>query len=107
MNQEQLKKLLSELKEGLKKTYGNRLKGLYLFGSYARGEQHKDSDLDILITLDDFERANLEINRTSPLISRLSLDYAVTITRFFATENDWKRADTSFLANIREYAIAA
>ena len=29
---------LSELKDGLTSLYGARLKGLYLFGSHARGE---------------------------------------------------------------------
>ncbi|MCM8775951.1 MAG: nucleotidyltransferase domain-containing protein [Candidatus Omnitrophica bacterium] len=107
MDQKELKQLLAELRKGLEVIYGGRLKGFYLFGSYARGEQQKDSDLDILVILNDFERANLEINRTSLLVSRLSLDYAVTITRFFVTEDDWKKSDTSFLANVREDAIAA
>ena len=107
MGKEKLKKLLGELKEGLKSLYGSRLKGIYLFGSYARGEQQKDSDLDILVVLDGFERANLEINRTSLIVSRLSLDYAVTITRFFVTEKNWEKGDTSFLANVREDAVAA
>ncbi len=104
---QKLKELLREFKAGLQSIYGPRLKGLYLFGSYARGEQHDDSDLDLLIVLENFERSNLEINRTSLLVSRLSLDYDVTITRFFVTENRWKKGDTSFLANVREDAIAA
>ena len=107
MDQKILKQLLAELKGGLEGIYGGRLKSLFLFGSYARGEQQKDSDLDVLVVLDEFERANLEINRTSLLVSRLSLNYAVTITRFFVTEDDWKKGATSFLANVREDAIAA
>ena len=43
---------LSELKDGLAALYSARLKGLYLFGSYARGEARPESDLDVLIVLD-------------------------------------------------------
>lgn len=107
INAEHLKKLLVELKEGLHSMYGSRLKGLYLYGSYARGEQHLHSDLDMLIVLDAFERAALEIDRTGDLISRLSLIYELTITCVFVTEKKWKTGDSSFLANVRDDAIAA
>src|SRR6266498_1758679 len=46
-----VKRLLAELKKGLEKLYGNRLKGLILYGSYARGDQREGSDLDILVIL--------------------------------------------------------
>lgn len=107
LTDKQLKELLMELKEGLKSLYGSRLKGLYLYGSYARGDQHPFSDLDILIILDAFERASLEIDRAGDLTSDLSLNYDVTVTCFFVTEKDWKTRETSFLANVRDDAVAA
>ncbi|MBW2149376.1 MAG: nucleotidyltransferase domain-containing protein [Deltaproteobacteria bacterium] len=39
--------LLSELKSGLKSVYGERLKGVCLYGSYARGEDDRESDVDV------------------------------------------------------------
>ena len=58
-----ISKLLKELKEGLNRLYGERLKGLYLYGSYARGDYKEGSDLDILLVLDDFERAPIPRRR--------------------------------------------
>ena len=33
-----IKKILRELKQGLVEIYGDQLKAVYLFGSFARGE---------------------------------------------------------------------
>ena len=44
--------LLKELKQALQAIYGDRLRGLYLYGSYARGEEIEDSDVDVLIVLE-------------------------------------------------------
>ena len=44
-----IKNLLTELKAGLTHIYGEWLKGVYLFGSYARGEADDESDVDVLI----------------------------------------------------------
>ncbi len=48
-----LRKLLDELKLGLERLYGGCLCGVYLFGSYARGEEDAGSDVDVLIVLDE------------------------------------------------------
>jgi predicted nucleotidyltransferase len=39
---------LAELQQALCRIYGDRLPGVYLYGSYARGDYHVGSDVDIL-----------------------------------------------------------
>jgi len=102
-----IRELLIELKKRLVKIYGSRLEGLYLYGSYARGDQEPGSDVDILILLDRIDHYSLEIDRTGELISDLSLKFGLSISRLFVSENDWKHRDTPFLANAREEAIPA
>jgi uncharacterized protein len=48
---EEVRDILSKHKEKLQKEYG--IKRIGIFGSYARGEQHKNSDIDILV---EYER---------------------------------------------------
>ena len=104
----QLKELLTELRLGLEIIYGRRLKGLYLFGSYARGEQQNDSDVDILVVLDQIEHYAGEVDRSGQLASDISLKYGVSVSRVFVAENDWRqKRDSFFLDNVREEAIAA
>ena len=104
----QLKELLTELRLGLEIIYGRRLKGLYLYGSYARGEQQKDSDVDILVVLDQIEHYAGEVDRSGQLASDISLKYGVSVSRVFVAENDWRqKRDSFFLDNVRGEAIAA
>ncbi len=107
INEKQLKELLAELKEGLIMIYGARLQGLYLYGSYARGEQQNDSDVDVLVVLDSYDHYVGEVRRSGQLASDLSLKYGVSVSRVFVTKNDWKLKDSVFLANVREEAMAA
>ena len=102
-----LKELLTELKTGLQTIYGSRLKGLYLYGSYARGGQDWESDVDVLIVLDDFKSYCAEIDRTGQLGSELSLKYGVALSKVFLRESEWLHQQTPFLLNVREEAVAA
>ena len=108
MNKKEIEKILKEIKTGLQELYGPRLKGLFLYGSYSRGDQKPESDLDILIILDQFlDRYGIEVDRTGFLISDLSLKYGVSVSRVFVTEEDWKNRDSLFLNHVREEALAA
>jgi len=98
--------LLKELKEALQAIYGDHLRGLYLFGSYARGEEI-DSDVDVLIVLERIESYGAEIDRTGSVISSLSLKYGVSISRVFVPLQDWSQRSTSFLASVGDEAILA
>ena len=44
--------ILEEFIEGAKNILGNRMKKIILYGSYARGDYKKDSDIDIMILTD-------------------------------------------------------
>ncbi len=43
--------LLNRIKDHLKDAYGDRLQGIVLYGSEARGEAEPDSDIDLLVLL--------------------------------------------------------
>ncbi len=99
--------LLAELKDGLGRIYGPRLRGVYLFGSHARGEARKGSDLDLVIVLEEVSHYAAEIERTSLLIARLSLLAGVSLSRVFVSEAKLHSARGPFLENAREEAVPA
>jgi predicted nucleotidyltransferase len=102
-----IRMLLGDLRRGLEGLYGGRLRGLYLFGSFARGESDADSDVDVLIVLEEVSRYGEEVARTSELIGGLALRHGQSISRIFISENDWLLAKSGFLANVRSEAVAA
>lgn len=104
---EPVRKMISQLKAGLTELYGERLKGVYLFGSYARGEAGEESDIDVLIVLDQVQNYSAEIARTSELIAGLSLACGRSISRVFVDEERWRGDQTMFFLNVREEAVPA
>lgn len=103
----EIKALMRELKAGLQAIYEDRLKGVYLYGSYARGGADPESDLDVLVVLDRIDHYSAEVDRTGQLGSSLSLKYGVSISKVYMKEDAWLHGDTPFLANVREEALAA
>ena len=99
--------LLGEVQAYLAKLYGARLRGVYLYGSYARGDQDAESDFDVLVVLDDFTSYGTEVDSAAERTSALSLQYGVSISEVFVREQDWQTCDSPFLRNVREEAVAA
>jgi predicted nucleotidyltransferase len=101
-----IKGILTELKEGLVKIYGSRLKGVILFGSYARGEAHPpDSDIDVMIVLKG-EFDYWEMNRlVSGFVADLSLKHDVAISRKFASDLDYANSNMPLFINVRREGV--
>ncbi len=102
-----LRQLLDKIKLGLRSLYGDRLRDVYLFGSYARGEADAESDVDVLVVLDEVAHYFGETERTSGLVSSLSLAYDVSVSCVFMSAADWRQTDSPFLLTVRSDAVAA
>lgn len=103
---EWLSELLAELKTGLAQLYGDQLRGVYLYGSYARGEEEMGSDVDVVVVLTGFNSYAGEVDRTGMLVSTLSLKYGASISRVFISDQAWREAQSPFLNTVREEALA-
>lgn len=65
--------LLQRIKERLQALYGERFRGLVLFGSVARGEARDDSDIDLLCLLEGPVSLWREIQSTTRAVFDLAL----------------------------------
>lgn len=104
-----IRPILDALHDRLKALYGERFRGLYVFGSYARPdagiELPEDSDLDVALLLSDFESGYKEIDRFGEITSDLSLEHGLDISLVPVREADFREGRTNFARVISEYAI--
>jgi len=104
-----VKPVLDTLHDRLRKLYGERFRGLYVFGSYAKPdagiELPEDSDLDVALLLSDFESPYKELDRYGDMVSDLSLEHGLVISLVPIRESDYKEGRTNFSRVISEYAI--
>lgn len=77
----------------LAELYGDRLKMVVLFGSRARGDAHPESDIDLLVVLDEVRSRRKELARMSDLLWSHSLAHDTVITELpiSAAEYDAER----------------
>ena len=102
-----IRKLMKELKEGLVRIYGDKLKAVYLYGSYARGDYRQGSNVNVMILLSDYGNYWKELRRSTELASDISLEYDVTVSRLIMKEIQWKESDMPVLRNIHKEGVPA
>ncbi len=88
----QIQPLLDEFVQAMRRLYGWRLSRIILFGSFARGEAHAESDVDLLVLLheeeiDFFREVDHLIEATHPL----DLKYLRVVSAFPATEQGYRQ----------------
>ena len=105
MPETRLDKILQALRRGLKQALGDELESVILFGSQARGEARADSDIDVLVIVRDEADYGELIQRTSALVSTLSLEYGVVISRAFASRQRFERERSPFFLNVRREGV--
>lgn len=103
---ESIAALAREFAEKVRELYGDRLDKVVLFGSYARGEQHEESDVDFLVVLND-EKINAfaEISRMSGISALLGLKYNFWISTVPISMDKLLHGETALNFNIRKEGI--
>lgn len=102
-----LAEIVRRLAAGLRDLYGDRFRGLLLYGSHARGEATEGSDLDLILLLEGPVDAVEEIVRIEPVKWPLSLAGDVVLSVVPISREAFERAGTAFLETVRREAIVA
>lgn len=78
---------------------------IILFGSYARGEAHEHSDVDLLVVVDSVAPRG---RRSAPILKMLAEHYAEPIdvvVRSRQSLDDWQTVPGSFAAQVGKEGI--
>ena len=102
-----IRKILRDLKKGLVEIYGDQLKAVYLFGSFARGEgKLPDSDIDVMIVMNGEFNYWKTYKRASYLIAGLSLENDVLVSAKLASEAKYFESKMPLYINVRREGVA-
>jgi predicted nucleotidyltransferase len=96
---------LEDFKKALRNLYGDRLRGIYLYGSYARGAADEDSDIDTVVVLVGKVNPYREIDRFSEVLSDICLRYDVLIAAYPVPEAWLHQRKSPLFENIRREGI--
>lgn len=104
---ERIKHLVSKIKEHLIKSYGERIKQVILYGSHVRGETTKDSDVDILVVVDESLNP-FEVRKSlSDLLFDIILEEGELVSVIAVPEHFFKNYNSPFLLNVKKEGVTA
>lgn len=97
--------LLTEVHERLEAYYSKRLCRVVLFGSYARGDAHEKSDLDVLVVLHGPVKQLPELKVLSYLAYELTEAYGVALQLLPFSETDYWNLANPLMQNVHQEGI--
>lgn len=93
MDRAQVDELVRAVTEDLRALYGKRLRRVLLFGSWARGDAHPDSDVDLLVVLDRMTSPWDELRRMDEVLWRHSYASGQVLSAFPVTDQQLAARD--------------
>jgi predicted nucleotidyltransferase len=95
--------LLQRVEAAMQAEYGPQLAQLILFGSHARGTVGPDSDVDILVVLDDgYESIFTEYQRWTSFVMDILLEEGELLNLVFTSTGRWESVRSPLYQNIRK-----
>lgn len=102
---DELNVILPELRRELMRCLGDELVGLYLYGSYARGEQTPDSDIDVLVVVRDESKRPELWDRTLNAVAGICLKYDTLISDVIVSEERFRNEKSPLLISARREGV--
>ena len=100
-----IEEILKKAKFTLQKIYGKRLKGIVLYGSYARGDAVDGSDIDLIVLLENMQNPIDELEKCSKEIHQLDFVYDTLISIIPFDLNQYNTRKLPIILNAKKEGI--
>lgn len=102
---ERITQHINRIKNYLEATYGEKIKGIILYGSYARGTPTKDSDIDLLVIVDKSIEPSEVRKSLSDLLFDILLEHGDLFSVVVLHEDFFLNHNYPFLINVKKEGI--
>ncbi len=100
-----IKRLVDQVKAFLYECYGEGVKRVILYGSHARGEATKDSDVDVLVLVDPSLKPREVDDSLSDLLYDMLLDEGELVSVIVIPEDFFENHNLPFMLNVRKEGV--
>jgi len=97
--------LVNQVKSHLIERYGDKIKEIILYGSHARGEATKDSDIDLLVLIDDSIDPSDVRRSLSDLLFDILLEKGELVSVVVLPRTFFENYNYPFVINVRKEGI--
>lgn len=97
-----VKRLVDQVKAFLHERYGDGIKRVILYGSYARGEATEDSDVDVLVLTDPSLNPSEVRDSLSDLLYDIILEEGELISVVAVSEERFENYNSPFMLNVKK-----
>jgi predicted nucleotidyltransferase len=95
----------SSVAADLRHLYGERMRHMLLFGSWARGEGGPESDLDLMVVLDRVDSPWEETKRMNEVLWRHTFENDLVVTALPVSEKEFDEATEPVVIRAREEGL--
>jgi predicted nucleotidyltransferase len=103
---QKVKRLVDQIKAHLHERYGDAIKRVILYGSHARGEATRDSDVDVLVLTDPSLKPSEVRKSLSDLLFDMLMDENELVSVIVIPEDFFEGHNLPFMLNVREEGVA-
>jgi predicted nucleotidyltransferase len=103
---QKVKRLVDRVKAHLHATYGEGIKRVILYGSHARGEATKDSDVDVLVLTDPSLKPSDVRKSVSDLLFDMLMNEGELVSVIVIPEDFFEDHNLPFMLNVRQEGLA-
>lgn len=104
---EKIKSLINQIKTHLTKIYGEGIRKIILYGSYVRGEATRDSDVDVLVLVDESLNPFEVRESLSDLLFDILLEKEELVSVIVIPERFFESYNSPFNLNVKKEGVIA
>ena len=104
---QKIRRLVDQVKAHLNEVYGEGIKRVILYGSHARGEATKDSDVDVLVLIDPSLRPSEVEESLSDLLYDIILEEGELVCVVAVSQERFESYNSPFMLNVKKEGITA